>query len=62
MIVRHFYFNSFPHGEVMRKIYLTGIGIFILFFSPARLMAQKDTFENRWEGEKREGAAYGAES
>jgi tetratricopeptide (TPR) repeat protein len=45
---------------MMRKIYLTGIGFFILFFSPARLMAQKDAFENRWKGEKTEGAAYGA--
>lgn len=44
----------------MRKTYLTGIGFFILFFSPARLMAQKDPFENRWEGAKKEGAAYRA--
>lgn len=37
----------------MRKIHLTGIGIFILFSSLPRLMAQKDPVENGWESTMR---------
>ena len=46
----------------MRKTYLTGIGIFVLFSSPARLMAQKDAFEDRWKGDKGKELLTGHES